>query len=225
LDSVRTVQQNLALLQKGDLPESTRRNFPKPSIHQLTDIPQFGTRDVLIYDPPGEAFNSDEDIGRYAHFVQRAKVVIFLVSVVDLQEPKDADLYRLLNTYVLGMARMKARTKNQHLVVAYTKADRLIDEFQGCPTTLAHLRNPDHKAMENPKKYLETLKGVSAELDAYTENTLGAREFIHLTEREFKSVAYCAVSALGSPPEGGHLSTAIEPRRVADPLIWVLEKS
>ncbi len=225
LDSVRTVQQNLALLQKGELPESTRRNFPKPSIHQLTEIPQFGTRDLLIYDPPGEAFNSDEGIERYAHFVQRARVVVFLVSVVDLEAPKSDDLYRLLNTYVLGMARMRAKTRSQHLIVTFTKADRLIAEFQKYPKVLDHLRNPDHRPMENPRKYSETLRFVSAELAAYTEQELGARSFVHLTRDQFKSVAYCAVSALGSPPEDGRLSTAIEPRRVADPLIWVLEKS
>lgn len=225
IEAVRTVQQNLALLQNGDLPESTRRNFPRPSIHTLTEIPQYGSRDLIIYDPPGEAFDTDEGIERYAHFVQRAKVVLFLVSLVDLQDPKADDLFRLLNTYVLGMAKMHAKTKNQHLVVTYTKTDCLIGKFQKCPTALSHLRNPDYNAIANPKKYLDTLKIISAELAKFTEDELGARSFIHLTRDQFKSVVYCAVSALGSPPEDGHLTTNIEPRRVADPLIWVLEKS
>ncbi len=225
VDSVRTVQKNLALLQKGELPESTRRNFPRPSLHRLTQVPHYGTRDLLIYDPPGEAFDSDEGMERYAHFVQRARVVVFLVSLVDLQEPKSDDLYRLLNTYVLGMAKMKAKTKNQHLIIAYTKVDRLIADFQEYPHVLRHLRNPDHKVMSDAKKYLETLKLVSGELATFTGRQLGARGFINLARDQFKSVAYCAVSALGSPPEDGHLSTAIEPRRVADPLFWVLERS
>ena len=72
IDSVKTVQANLALLRKGELPESTRRNFPRPSLHALTDIPQYGSRDLLIYDPPGEAFESDEGIERFAHFVVRS---------------------------------------------------------------------------------------------------------------------------------------------------------
>ncbi len=223
--SVDTVRSNLEMLEKGELPESTRRIFPKPGIHQLTDIPQYGTRDLLIYDPPGEAFNTDEEMERYANFVQRARVVVFLVSIVDLQKPKDEDLFRLLNTYVLGMGKMRAETKNQHLVVTYTKADRLIGTFEKCPRVLDHLRNTNHAAMATPKSYLNTLRVVSTELAGYTEHELGARGFTHLVEHKFKSVAYCAVSALGSPPEDGRLVTAIEPRRVADPLIWVLEKS
>lgn len=225
VESVQTLQKNLALLQQGELPESTRRNFPRPSIHLLANIPYYGSRDMLIYDPPGEAFNTDEGIDRFAHFVQRAKVVLFLVSIVDLEEPKYGDLFRLLNTYVLGMARMKAKTRDQHLIVTYTKADRLIDTFKKYPTTLKHLESSDYTAMLHPKQYLETLRAVSASLESYTERHLEARDFIHLTRQQFKSVVYCATSALGSPPEDGHLATAIEPRRVADPLIWLLEKS
>ncbi|MBK9233438.1 MAG: hypothetical protein IPO15_21990 [Anaerolineae bacterium] len=139
MDSVRTVQANLAMLQRGELPPSTRRNFPLPSLHLLAEIPQYNSRHLIIYDPPGEAFNSDEGIETYAHFVQRARVVLFLVSLVDLDEPKASDLHRLLEIYVLGMAKMKAQTRHQHLIVAYTKADRLQEVFARHPSVLAHL--------------------------------------------------------------------------------------
>jgi hypothetical protein len=225
IDSVKTVQANLALLRQGDLPESTRRNFPRPSIHALIDMPYFGSRDLLIYDPPGEAFNTDEGMERFAHFVQRAKVVLFLVSLIDLDEPKADDLFRLLNTYVLGMAKMKAKPRDQHLVVAYTKADRLKTILNTHPAVLDHIASADHSALADPKKYLAQLRAVSLELEAFTECDLDARNFIHLTRKEFKSVNYCAVTALGQAPEAGHLATAIEPRRVLDPLLWVLEKS
>jgi len=225
VDTVLTVQDNLARLQKGDLPESTRRNFPKPSIHLLKEIPQYGSRCLLVYDPPGEAFDSDDGIQRYAHFVQRSPVVLFLVSLVDLREPKDEDLFRLLNTYVLGMGRMLARTREQHLIVAYTKADLLTGAWQKYPEVLAHLGDADYQAMAAPKKYLETLKRISTSLATYTEQELEALLFLRLAQKEFKSLTFCAVSALGNPPEDGHLSTNIEPRRVADPLIWVIEKS
>ncbi len=226
IESVKTVQDNLARLRRGDLPESTRRNFPRPSVHALMEIPQFGSRDLLIYDPPGEAFDTDEGIGRFAHFVGQAKVVVFLVSLIDLQEPKDGELYRLLNTYVLGMHnQLKAKTNDQHLILAYTKADRLKDVFTKYPAVLEHISDADYIALANPKKYLDRLKDISRQLADFTDNELEARSFVHLTRDQFKSVVYCAVSALGSTPEGGHLAAAIEPRRVIDPLLWVLEKS
>lgn len=225
MESVRTVQQNLTLLHQGTLPESTRRNFPRPSLHLLSDIPQFGSRHLVMYDPPGEAFETDEGIERYAHFVQRAKVVLFLVSLPDLPEPRGSELHRLLETYVLGMTRMKAKTRNQHLVVVYTKADRLKSELSRCPVTLEHLNTATPLGLGTPKKYLDRLKQVSAELAKFTETDLAARAFTSMVKKEFRDVSYCAVSALGSPPEDGHLTTAMEPRGVVDPLIWVLDKS
>ena len=225
MDSVRTVQANLAMLQRGELPPSTRRNFPLPSLHLLAEIPQYNSRHLIIYDPPGEAFNSDEGIETYAHFVQRARVVLFLVSLVDLDEPKASDLHRLLEIYVLGMAKMKAQTRNQHLIVAYTKADRLQEAFARHPSVLAHLSHANHPLLATPKRYLGALRTVSDELASYTERDLGATDFIRLARREFKSVVFCALSALGSAPEDGRLATAIEPRGVSDPLIWLLDKS
>ena len=225
MESVRTVQQNLTLLHQGTLPESTRRNFPRPSIHLLADIPSFKTRHLLMYDPPGEAFETDLGIEKYAHFVQRAKVVLFLVSLPDLPAPQGSELHRLLETYVLGMTRMKAKTRNQHLVVVYTKADRLKSELTRCPTTLEHLSTPTADALRDIKRYQERLKAISTELAQFTENVLVARSFVRLVQKEFHGVNYCAVSALGSPPDDGHLTTAMEPRGVVDPLIWVLDKS
>ncbi|MCB0058783.1 MAG: hypothetical protein KDE45_17220 [Caldilineaceae bacterium] len=225
IESVRTVQQNLALLHQGTLPESTRRNFPRPSIHRLADMPGLGTRHLLMYDPPGEAFESDSGIEKYAHFVQRAKVVLFLVSIPDLAVPQDSELHRLLETYVLGMTRMKAKTRRQHLVVAYTKADRLKSELSRRPATLEHLNTPTADALRDVKRYREQLRTISDELTSFTVNDLAARSFVRLAKNEFRGVSFCAISALGSPPDDGHLTTTMEPRGVVDPLIWVLEKS
>jgi len=188
-------------------------------------MPKYGTRDLLIYDPPGEAFDTDIGIERFAHFVQRAKVVLFLVSLVDLQKPKEVDLHRLLETYTLGMARMKAKTKRQHLIVTYTKADLLREEFKQYPLILEHLNDTNLEKLAKPRKYFRELRTVSKVILDYTEQQLGARNFIHLIANEFKSAEYCVVSALGAPPEGEHLATAMEPRCVIDPLLWVLEKS
>ena len=225
MEAVRSVQQNLTLLQQGTLPESTRRNFPRPSLHLLRDMPVFGSRHLLMYDPPGEAFETDEGIERYAHFVHRAKVVLFLVSLVDLPEPRGSEMGRLLETYVLGMTRMKAKTRDQHLVVVFTKADWLKGQFAKCPITLQHLNAVDAELLSNPRKYLDRLKAVSDELAKFTNVELGARAFARLAKESFHSARYCAASALGSPPEDGRLTTAMEPRGVVDPLLWVLDKS
>jgi len=226
IESVRIVQENLTRLEQGELPQSTRSNFPRPSAHRLAKMRDYGTQDLLIYDPPGEAFNSDEGIERYAHFVRNARCVLFLVSVVDLEEPKASDLYRLLNTYVLGMGRLGAKTKRQHLIVAYTKADLLLDAFADLSAVNEHLRNGhEDSSLTRPRRYQRELEAVSKELATYTESELGAQNFANLAASAFRTVSYCTVSALGSPPEHGFLATAIEPRGVVDPLMWLLRRS
>ncbi len=224
MDSVLTVQSNLSMLRRGELPESTRRNFPRPSLHLLANIPRFHSKYLIAYDPPGEAFDSDEGMERYAHFVQRARVVVFLVSLLDLEEPRESTLHRLIETYVLGMSKMKAKTRNQDLIVAFTKADRLYEMAATHPLVLKHLQNGSPQRLQDPKQYIKELKGVSDELQRFVEQDLGARSFTNITRQQFRSVSYCAVSALGSPPEDGHLATAMNPRCVVDPLVWMLER-
>lgn len=216
--------QNSMLLNKGELPEPTRRVLPAPSIHLLNEIPNYGTRGLVIYDPPGEAFNSEEGIKSYAEFVKRARGVIFLVSLRDLQEPRTEDLYRLLNIYILGMARMQAKTKDQHLIVVYTKADLLVEDLTKYQNVVNHL-NADYRPLQDPKKYVRMLQLVSNDLISFTEKDLGAINFMRSARDKFKSVVFCTVSALGSAPEDGHMGSGIQPRGVVDPLIWVLERS
>ncbi len=228
-NTVDTVMHNSMLLARGQLPAPTPRTFPRPSIHLLKNIPRYKTRGLIIYDPSGEAFNSDEGIKSLAGFVQRARSVIFLVSLADLQPPKSNDLYRLLNVYVLGMAKMKAKTKNQHLIVAYTKADLLAQELEKYPSVLRHL-NSNYGELADPKRYLQKLSIISKQLLAFTEDHLQATAFVRLAQDQFRRVEFCAVSALGAAPERdasgvSRLATAIKPRCVLDPLLWVLERS
>jgi len=226
-EAVNTLKQNLSILTRGDLPESTRRNFPAPSIHQLNNIAQIGNRVLIAYDPPGEAFESDELIESYAHFVRGSPTVIFIISLKDLAEPRGEEAYRLLNNYLLGMARLGAKTRNQHLIVTFTKADQLLAELERYPLVLQHLATPAENQVRRPKDYLKQLKLVSAELEKFTLQDLRAQNFINLVRarNNFKSYQFCAVSALGSAPENGHLASNFQPKRVVDPLIWVLDKA
>ena len=179
---------------------------------------------MIAYDPPGEAFESDELIESFAHFIRNSPAVIFIISVKDLDEPRNENAYRLLNTYVLGMSRLGAKTKHQELIVTFTKADQLIDELNRYPLVLQHLSTSTQHNVTSPKNYVKQLKQVSAELEKFVAQDLKAQAFLNLARDNFRSYQLCAVSALGNAPEDGHLATAIQPKCVVDPLIWVLEK-
>jgi hypothetical protein len=73
--------------------------------------------------------------------------------------------------------------------------------------------------------YMERLEHISNRLLTFTEQELQAHEFLNAAEANFKSLNFSIISALGTEPQEGRLAVAIVPRRILDPLLWVLEKS
>lgn len=220
--SIDTLKGDLLLLERGELPEATRRMFPRPSLHQLTDIPTYGNQLLIAYDPPGEAFNDDVGVANYAPFAKNSKSVLFLISPTDLESTALNHMELLLDTYLLGLNRLQSRTEDQNLIVVYTKADLWIDQLQGHSATLDHLVHSDIKELSNITDYQEQLRIISDELTDFTFSNLNGRNFITKSTRYFRSVSYCAISALGVAPREGRLPVKVEPRCVLDPLLWVL---
>lgn len=224
-EGVNMVRQNLQMLERRELPEATRQNFPRPNVQRLANIPGYGDKLLVMYDTSGEAFEEDLRLERYASFVTRTKAVMFLISLIDLTEPIATEIHRLLNVYVQGMARLKAETHDQHLIVVFTKADLLLDRrFRDYEDVVRHLNNSSYVELGDIRQYRQQLHTVSNALSDFMHNTLEAREFVHLARESFKSVSYCAISSLGSAPDGNRLRESMRPVRVADPLLWVLEK-
>ena len=234
LKTLKTLYHNLDLLKSGELPHATEPVFPEPNIDRLYKIPQYGDRTLLVYDPPGEAFELDEEeyLQRFAGFVKHSRCALFLVSLKDMMgafETPDAvadEMHRLLETYNVGMTNMGAPEKAQHLIVVYTKGDLLPSTFEDLPDEITgYLERDEIEALRDLRSYSQGMKRSSGLLHEFSRNTLNASGFLYNAERHFKTVEFCAVSALGSPPVGDRLSERIAPRRVIDPLLWVLQKS
>ncbi len=234
MKTLRMLHDNLGLLKSGELPDSTQLVFPEPNIDRLCKIPQFGDRTLLIYDPPGEAFELDEDehLQRFAGFVKHSRCALFLVSLKDMMgefESPEAvadEMHRLLETYNIGMTNMGAPNKSQHLIVVYTKGDLLPGHFDDLPQAIVeYLENGEVDTLRDIRTYMEGMRRNSRLLYDFSLNTLNAGGFLGNAKAHFKSVEFCAVSALGAQPVGDRLSERIAPRRVIDPLLWVLEKS
>ena len=232
-DSINIVKNNLGRLEQGELPQPTRRNFPKPSIHLLADMPHVKDRVLLIYDPPGEAFEHAPDIERYAHFVRNATVVQFIVSLAELEEPKGANLERLLQNYTLAMeGKWRGNMKKQEIIVVFTKADLLLTDpkFQKYDLLVEYIQESDRAALRNPRKYMKKMKVVSDTLRQYVRDELRADAFLNMTERYFKGkkgkkATFCLTTALGRPPNADNtLSVKMQPQRAVDPLLWMLDK-
>ncbi len=232
MKTLEIVHGNVAMLKKGDLPDRTERMFPEPNIDRLVSIPYFGNRTLLVYDPPGEAFDlnvEEEDLQRFAGFVKHSRCALFLMSLTDLEqfggdEGIADEMSQLLERYNLGMTGMGAPDRFQHLIVVYTKADRLLS-YSGFPDEVTrYLEKSEAESLHDVRAYLNSMKRNSALLREFTAQTLNGQGFLNNAKEHFKSVEFCAVSALGSEPVGDKLSERVMPRRVIDPFLWVLQK-
>lgn len=224
-DSLDTVYGNARLLEGGALPDSTPKNFPRPTMIRAEGMPMQPNSTLLFFDTGGECFERPTQLVQFAGFVRRAKAVMLLISVADLPDVR-AGMQQLLNTYVVGMRELGAPTDDQHLIVVFTKADQLAGRFGGRWETLRHyLVEGSVEALAHHNGYMARMTEISDLLFDFTEQVLLAHEFINAAQANFKSLSFSIISALGTEPEGAQLSVEIVPRRILDPLLWVMEKS
>ncbi|MCI0529261.1 MAG: hypothetical protein L0Y56_17630, partial [Nitrospira sp.] len=119
-----------------------------------------------------------------------------------------------------------AHTQDQHLVVVFTKGDEMIAHFTDPWEELqTYLLEGVVDGLVHPQEYIEYLSHVSTQLREFTELELEAYEFLNIAEAHFKSIEFSIISALGAKPSEGRLLTEIDPRRILDPLFWMMEKS
>ena len=242
--SLTRLTENRNRLRKGELPPPTQQSFPRPGIFRLKKIPQSadgsGLRlddtTVLIYDPPGEAFVTDENISKLASFVRGGSCVLFLIDLGSLGDSIPDKMTELLDTYLLGMDHLKVERQSQHLIVVYTKSDDMkvsVPEFRTFlekhPDLRDYLNEQRPPTLSDPVRHLEHIQKVSSLLQEFTKNELGAVRFLNAANDWFRSVSFTAVSSLGAAPEESNgekkLKVKMSPRGVADPLLYVLAKS
>jgi len=222
-EDLNTIYRNMNLFDKGELPDATPKNFPRPTMIRVEGVPGQRNCTWLCFDTGGECFEKPTQLVQYAGFVSRARSVLFLISLCDLPSPAQ-EMSRLLNVYVIGLQQLEGRTEDQDLVVVYTKADEL--SWDGEWGDLGeYLARGTVDRLARDSGYIGRLNWVSERLKQFTQKGLKASEFLNAARKNFKSVEFCLVSSLGAKPEGKRLSVCISPKRVLDPMLWVMEKS
>lgn len=226
--SLEILDANIRMLKAGNLPDSTAQNFPKPTLVQLKGIPTGKWATLLCYDAAGESFEKAARIVTYARFFARSTTVLFLLSIPDLEgEGADVaqEMERLLTVYRNGIAELGGNTRLQRLVVVYTKADKWTALFPDQYRELRdYLQAGTFDGLADYPSYKKSLFAISEQLRTLTAEHLQAQAFLNNAKDNFASVRFCVVSALGAQPtKDQQLQTRIAPRRVLDPLLWVLD--
>ena len=233
---------------RGELPDATPKVFPRPSLIRLAGVPGRPEREcrLLCYDPAGEVYENATSIDRFARFVQLAKAVVFFISLKEVREEARyertsvaAAMDRLFDNYDYYIRNKGVKRRSQDLIVVYTRADELLDDFETRPsralgsrerfTITSYLRMGATEGLAPLKTSRDQRGSVSAILRKFTETDLEARNFVRMAEDSYRSLTFTVTSALGCLPimaDGDRrLLVAPVPKRVLDPILWVVEKT
>ena len=219
----------------GELPESTKREaMVRPLLFSVYNIPDHGSRCLVMYDVSGEEYDSLPEQPKYVPALKQATTTWFLVSLDDLLKNEAGQtLPDLFQVYVAGMESQHIEVKGKNLVVVYTKSDivrfssEIRDYIMDDPFKVVVKAGPQGTPVEpisHPQEdYIARMKEVSALLREYTEESVeGGSAFINMVEANGMNLAFSAISALGKEPDPdtNDMSVDAVPHRVLDPLLW-----
>jgi hypothetical protein len=232
----RAIDQTLsaaAAVSDVRIPLIYRLQFPKRIWHYVTrPLDQVCALDLAIFDTAGEDMNDEQTVAHLYRFILRAAGIIFLIdpfqypevrsrlpSAVQQQlkpiETQPSDIIALVRNLFEGRGLVRAAQKLPvPVAVTLSKCDLL----QGLvyPGS-ALLRDSDHKGGFDR----DSCGQVSQEATEYLK-LWGLGRLLDQVAGLASNYSFFAVSALGSLPDKNLRIRSVSPRRVADPLLWLL---
>lgn len=192
------------------------------------------TATLTFYDTAGEALDSRDDMVIYNRYIPNSKGIILLLDPLQIESirkklvgkidlpNKNTDVYDILNRIVDNIHSVKnvKGVIDIPLAIAFTKMD-VLEQFDILPQG-GYLRQ-ESEHLENGVFVNEDFEGVNREMNDLLDNWIddGIRQLV----KSFKKVAFFGVSALGSNPVQNRLTNGVKPKRVLDPLLWLLAEN
>ncbi len=233
-DEIRKMQKEASTYK---LPPATDKKKEKkllrPLLFNVYNLPQVGSRCLVMYDVPGETYDSLSEVAGYARSIKQVNTTWFLVSLDDLHGDKQGrSITDLFHSYLYGMESLKADLKDRNLIVVYTKADKLTS-----PEIRKYLRSDPLQGLTKEnyehfqtntfsfEDYIQDMRAMSDFLEKYTrDQVVGGRAFINTVKANGLSLVFCLSSALGQDPDAksGYLIENPSRYRVFDPFFWAV---
>lgn len=231
IDGFRSIRQEAS---EGKNTRQTPKSVSRPLLLSVYNLPESGSRCLVMYDVAGEVYRNFGELGTYVPSLKEVTTTWFLVSLNDLQEnPDRMTITELFNIYLTGMQSMRVNLKGRNLIVVYTKADKLKDGsirsyLQADPLKSLMVPGSPSPDLANFSydDYIDRMGKMSQTLKEYTKEKipLGA-PFINMVQAQGMNLVFCVTSALGESPEenNGRLNVEAVRYRVLDPLFWAMK--
>ncbi len=209
-----------------------------PMIFTLTS-PKGEALHLVFYDTAGENFDQTANIAENVKFLTKSDAILYLVDTENIDAVRkrlgkskadtgfDSILSALLGHFQEGNEEAKAMF-SKPMAVVFSKIDYITsgdERFQDC--SIAGLKTNSPYLMTegiNLKEFEMNSKSIKSVLDRVWKQP----DFINNIDNNWKdadkNVCFFGVSALGSAPKGTALTSELNPFRVLDPLVWILNK-
>jgi hypothetical protein len=204
----------------------------RPLLLSMYNLPESGSRCLVMYDIAGEAYTAlDKTL---VPAIRHCTTTWFLISLSDLPEDKEGKtITELFKVYRNGMENMKVDLRGRNLVVVYTKADKepatkeikeylRLDPFQNLTLSSGSLLSAQDFSLHD---YIDRMRAMSNYLRDYTRTRVdGGASFINMVKAQGMNLEFCVTSALGQGAENGaqRLREDAKRFRVLDPFFWAI---
>lgn len=233
-DALGNIQANRNRINNGIMPEKTNvADFPIPVLMQLKNMKRWKDRCLIMHDLAGENYGTIQKTSEAGKFISFASTSLFMISLEEIVRVNSHKVSDLFDIYLSALERMNSEVVGRNIVVVYTKADILTN----LPDRVSQYLQDDHLwsgllslkrqdfSESHMEEYIQYMNYISNQLREYTIDKIdGGLQLIHAAEGKGITLRFCVTSALGSPTDSHNtMIVPISPKRVLDPLFWIME--
>jgi len=188
---------------------------------------------LTFYDTAGENLNSQSDMEMFNRYITNAHGIILLLDPLQVPyirekltangfnalPPQNTEIYDVLDI-IITLIRRVTNIKGQiqiPLALVFTKID-VLEQYNILPEDSCLREESEH--IKRGAFIKPDFENTNIQMQDLMDNWLDS----HLLRliQQFKQYSFFGVSSLGGNPDGTRINGGIRPRRVLDPLIWLL---
>ncbi|MBP3495521.1 MAG: GTPase domain-containing protein [Clostridia bacterium] len=186
---------------------------------------------LTFYDTAGENLESNENVEIYNRYIPNADGIILLLDPLQVPAirkklqgkmdlpPENKDAAEILNRVIQNIRNVK-NIKGMidiPLALVFTKIDAL-EKFDILPEYSPLRDESEH--LRRGIFVIPDFENTNAAMQDILENWLGGE--LEQMAKQFSKYSFFGITSFGNVPNGTKLSSDIAPRRVLDPLLWLL---
>jgi len=190
---------------------------------------------LTLYDTAGENLDDTKSMNLFNGYISNAQGIILLLDPLQIPDIRNrltakgftqlpvenTEAFDVLDKIVTVIKRNKKSNDMIDIPIAlvFTKID-VLQKYDILPAGSCLCEESEHlsKGVFTKNDFENTNIQMEALIDNWVKGAL--MNYI----RQFKSYAFFGVTSLGANPTGNTLSEKVNPRRVLDPLLWLLAK-